>query len=163
MKEKKAAATETQSEWLKRRKTICVKCVYDSRLSTENKYGSTCDYLLKTGHKRPCKPSECVEKGVFTPKKARRKKPEDQKGESFDGGGEGACLAGIVKTRKAKGETIVKENKAEKYEIDQDVLDVIGLYVDKVYNAEDERDKLRAADQLCGALDMMTAIITKEQ
>ena len=40
---------------------------------------------------------------------------------------------------------------------------MIGMYIDKVYNAEGKEDKLRAADQLCGALDMMVAIITKEE
>lgn len=50
----------------------CSKCFYGSRVMNGDK--STCEYLAVTGHKRPCKPGDCRETGVFEPKKKGRRK-----------------------------------------------------------------------------------------
>ena len=51
------------SEYNKRRKEVCAKCVYAVNLTGETK--GICDYLYKTGMIRPCSGRDCVEKGVF--------------------------------------------------------------------------------------------------
>ena len=50
----------------------CSKCFYGSCVMNGDK--STCEYLAVTGHKRPCKPGDCRETGVFEPKKKGRRK-----------------------------------------------------------------------------------------
>lgn len=53
-----------------RRDRYCKTCVYKvGELNGNNPhYNSGCDYLLKTGHIRPCAPSECVEMGIYEEK-----------------------------------------------------------------------------------------------
>lgn len=57
----------------------CSKCVYFSRNGTTDLINATCDYILDdirnpNHHKRPCEPRDCIEKGIFIPKKKDRRK-----------------------------------------------------------------------------------------
>lgn len=60
---------ETEAEIRKRKETVCKKCEYHGMSGGI----PCCEYVGYTGRRRPCLPSECVEKGVF--KKWQKKKP----------------------------------------------------------------------------------------
>lgn len=56
----------TEEEINKIKKEKCSKCKYSSRISVSKKDNNyfdlrnmTCDYFLKTGNRRPCRPDEC--------------------------------------------------------------------------------------------------------
>ena len=60
----------TDKEVLKLKREQCVKCVY--RLGCTGKANiaeSICNYMEIMGHRRPCSPTECIEKGVFVQRK----------------------------------------------------------------------------------------------
>lgn len=61
---------ETLEEMRERKQRVCSKCAY--YLGGEHGLMGTCNYLLITEHKRPCLPTECVEKGVFKAIKGKR-------------------------------------------------------------------------------------------
>ena len=69
-----------------RRARICKKCKYHgyvAGITIGYTYkGETqsvhCDYIGHTGHKRPCRPEDCVKEGVFEPSGRRRKKIDGQ-------------------------------------------------------------------------------------
>lgn len=50
----------------------CKKCQYGSRTSEGAKM--TCDYIGDTDHRRPCKPGNCREAGIFKPRDSVRRK-----------------------------------------------------------------------------------------
>lgn len=50
----------------------CKKCQYGSRKSDGARM--TCDYIGDMGHRRPCKPGDCRETGVFKPRESVRRK-----------------------------------------------------------------------------------------
>ena len=53
----------------------CSKCRYSAASVTGLKNGTgkiTCNYILITGHKRPCRPGECRENKVFKQKTGKR-------------------------------------------------------------------------------------------
>ena len=52
----------------------CSKCIYFT--NGQNPHSSYCNYLGEKGKRRPCRPGECREKGVFKAKAKRRKKVE---------------------------------------------------------------------------------------
>ena len=61
----------TEKEIQKIKNKYCTKCVY---YANENNIRSIyCDYINKEGKRRPCRPGECKEKGVFKAKSKRRK------------------------------------------------------------------------------------------
>ena len=49
----------------------CSKCIYFA--NEQNIHSSHCNYLGEKGKRRPCRPGECKEKGVF---KAKAKEEE---------------------------------------------------------------------------------------
>ncbi len=49
----------------------CSKCIYFA--NEQNIHSSHCNYLGEKGKRRPCRPGECKEKGVFKAKAKRRK------------------------------------------------------------------------------------------
>lgn len=60
----------SDSDVVKLRKKQCRYCYYYSQ--HDKSVSGTCDYLLITGHRRPCSPLDCEEKRIFTFKKRRR-------------------------------------------------------------------------------------------
>lgn len=50
----------------------CKKCQYGSRNSDGARM--TCDYIGDMGYRRPCKPGDCREAGVFKPRESVRRK-----------------------------------------------------------------------------------------
>lgn len=58
----------------------CAQCKYSSVQTSFKRYGDrkartyTCNYILKTQKKRPCRPGECREAGVFEPKRKNARK-----------------------------------------------------------------------------------------
>ena len=61
---------------LKNKREVCSKCKYFSAYtvsSNTNWTGSLCTYIDYHKHARGCLPTECVEKGIFDPKKKKRK------------------------------------------------------------------------------------------
>lgn len=57
---------ESEEEFKKRIKTVCKKCVHWG--------GGVCNYLIDTGHQRPCPYTLCKEMGVYERKKRDVKK-----------------------------------------------------------------------------------------
>lgn len=74
MRERKAWAELSQAEVAELKRKQCCKCAYFSRNGTTDLLNATCDYILDEGHRRPCDPRDCVEKGVFIPKKKDKRK-----------------------------------------------------------------------------------------
>lgn len=79
MRERKAWAELSQAEVAALKRKQCCKCAYFSRNGTTDLLNATCDYILDEvrnpkGHRRPCEPRDCVEKGVFIPKKKDKRK-----------------------------------------------------------------------------------------
>lgn len=63
--------------WEKPSQEHCRKCYYRAQASV----GGTCDYILVEGHRRGCRPEQCIEKGVFRPRDSGRKShPPAQEG-----------------------------------------------------------------------------------
>jgi len=75
MQTKKPWAEMTEAEINRIKKAQCTRCAYSTRSSTTGMNDMTCDYIGIVGHRRPCRPDECMERGVFRLRGgARRKK-----------------------------------------------------------------------------------------
>lgn len=67
----------TATEVLDNKKEVCAKCYYFSAYTISgntNFNDSTCDYIGMEKRARGCLPTECVEKGIFKPKKKKRRR-----------------------------------------------------------------------------------------
>lgn len=52
-----------------RKQTLCAHCAYFPNTNMEKTHHAvSCDYLIITGKRRPCKAGECKEAGVFKEK-----------------------------------------------------------------------------------------------
>ena len=74
MKRAEEYTKDTDAQRAKRKREVCKKCFYYAKFNS--KAGGNCEYIVVTGHCRPCLPSECKEKGVFRPLNKRAKKVE---------------------------------------------------------------------------------------
>jgi hypothetical protein len=69
--------SESEEDAKVRRNKYCKRCVYRASDINRDKNGKDmsytggCSYITRTGHMRPCAPSDCYEKGIFV-----RRKPE---------------------------------------------------------------------------------------
>ena len=59
--------TERQVNELKEKQ--CRKCAYFTESQTSSVVSGICEYLAMEGHRRGCSPLDCVERGIFKPKK----------------------------------------------------------------------------------------------
>ena len=57
-------------------KRQCQYCHYFSGYSTDRGNSGQCDYLLIHNHSRGCSPLECVERGIFQPKKKGKRRAD---------------------------------------------------------------------------------------
>lgn len=74
MCKRKAWSELSTAEVAELKRKQCCKYAYFSRNGTTDLLNATCDYILDEGHRRPCDPRDCVEKGVFIPKKKDKRK-----------------------------------------------------------------------------------------
>lgn len=80
----------TAADIIKTRKKDCIKCIYlkganGSTLNTSPRSATNtfCDYLAMEGRRRPCRPGECREAGVFSPRSRRGHKLSEKVGDEF--------------------------------------------------------------------------------
>ena len=61
----------TERDVNKHKREVCINCAYlVTMYGPTGHVGTTiCDYIGKTGMIRPCSPLECVDKGIFKPRK----------------------------------------------------------------------------------------------
>lgn len=62
--------TERQVNELKEKQ--CRKCVYFTKSQTSSVVSGICEYLAIEGHRRGCSPLDCVELGIFKPRKNKK-------------------------------------------------------------------------------------------
>lgn len=65
---------ESRKDFLERKLKVCNTCLFGSRFESKYTYGIACEYLWVTGAMRPCKPYECIEKGVYIKRNISKKK-----------------------------------------------------------------------------------------
>lgn len=71
--------SESEKDAKVRRNKYCKRCVYRAFPITRDKNGKEqpytggCAYITRTGHMRPCAPSDCYEKGIFVRSKPEKK------------------------------------------------------------------------------------------
>ena len=69
MRKKKLWSEMTERQVNELKEKQCRKCVYFAKSQTSSVASSTCEYLAIEGHRRGCSPLDCVERGIFKPKK----------------------------------------------------------------------------------------------
>ena len=68
---KKAWSEMTEAEVNALKRKQCKKCIYFTKSQTSSVVSGICEYLAMEGHRRGCSPLDCVERGIFKPKKKR--------------------------------------------------------------------------------------------
>lgn len=71
----------SEKDILRLKRDQCIKCAYLSGQIGGNKRASSnrvCDYIAIEGHRRGCSPLECIEKGIFKPKKGGGRNAQKQ-------------------------------------------------------------------------------------
>lgn len=71
----RAKRAAIEAEYISRKENVCSNCVYFPNGAQKSLYASVgCEYLIITGHMRPCEAGMCKEAGVFKAKKKAGKK-----------------------------------------------------------------------------------------
>lgn len=72
MRKKKLWSEMTERQVNELKEKQCRKCVYFAKSQTSSVVSGICEYLAIEGHRRGCSPLDCVERGIFKPRKRKR-------------------------------------------------------------------------------------------